>query len=78
MPTVGELVRTTTGQWMVWGPKHCPVGHELVPGSLIVAYRPCTAHGGHQTWTCPCGKTVAAPATTDSCDAQGPAAVREL
>ena len=78
MPAVGDLVRTTDDRWMILRPQHCPAGHRLIPGRMIVAHRPCAEHSGHQTWTCPCGQTVAAPAVTAACDPQGPAAVREL
>jgi hypothetical protein len=36
MAGVGELVRSTTGQWMVKPPLHCPRGHPLRPGHTLV------------------------------------------
>jgi hypothetical protein len=31
MAAIGELVRSTSGQWMVRPPMHCPRGHRLRP-----------------------------------------------
>lgn len=78
MAKVGDLVRSTSGGWMQLAPTHCPAGHRLIPGRMIVSYRPCATHSGHRTWTCPCGGTIAAPEIDAACDVQGPAAVREL
>jgi hypothetical protein len=36
MPAVGDLVRSTTGQWMVKPPLRCPRGHGLRPGHTLV------------------------------------------
>jgi len=36
MPAVGELVRSTSGQWMVRPPLRCPRGHPLRPGRMLV------------------------------------------
>ncbi|UVT31527.1 hypothetical protein SEA_MASK_95 [Mycobacterium phage Mask] len=78
MADVGDLVLSTEGGWMTLPPRRCPAGHVLVPGRVLVGHRPCAAHGGHQTWACPCGAVVAAPELDGACDAQGPAPVRAL
>ena len=36
MAAVGELVRSTSGQWMVRPPLRCPRGHPLRPGRMLV------------------------------------------
>jgi hypothetical protein len=38
MPAVGELVRCTDDQWMVRPPQHCPSGHKLAPGWVLVGH----------------------------------------
>ena len=38
VPAVGELVRSTAGQWMVRPPQHCPAGHKLAPGRVLVGH----------------------------------------
>jgi hypothetical protein len=38
---VGDLVRGTDDQWMVRPPQHCPSGHKLAPGRVLVGHVPC-------------------------------------
>jgi hypothetical protein len=49
MPTVGSLVPCTKGGWMISPPQHCPNGHSLGPGRVLVGHQPCAGgcHGGH-------------------------------
>jgi hypothetical protein len=76
MPAVGELVRCTDGRWMIRPPQHCPRGHRLSPGRVLVGHRVCSC-GGHTTWTCDCGAVVYAPPVAPECRVLvGPAAVR--
>jgi hypothetical protein len=76
MPAVGELVRRTDGRWMIRPPQHCPRGHRLSPGRVLVGHRVCSC-GGHTTWTCDCGAMVYAPPLAPECRVLvGPAAVR--
>ena len=76
MPAVGELVRCTDGRWMIRPPQHCPRGHRLSPGRVLVGHRVCSC-GGHTTWTCDCGAVVYAPPLDPECRVLvGPAAVR--
>jgi hypothetical protein len=51
MPAIGELVRSTTGQWMGKPPLHCPRGHRLRPGHTLVGSIACSC-GRHLTWRC--------------------------
>jgi hypothetical protein len=76
---VGDLVRGTDDQWMVRPPQHCPSGHKLAPGRVLVGHVPCGCgrRGGHMTWSCECGATVYAPPLSVACRVLvGPAAVR--
>jgi len=54
---VGKLVRSTSGQWMVRPPTHCPSGHRILPGRTLVGHQACAFPGGDTTWTCTCGAT---------------------
>jgi hypothetical protein len=79
MPDVGDLVRSTTGQWITFPPMRCPSGHPLTPGDVLVGHQACTGHGGgHTTWTCrTCDSTVYGPALNTHCSIlDGPAKVR--
>jgi hypothetical protein len=81
VPAVGDLVRSTAGQWMVRPPQHCPSGHKLAPGRVLVGHVPCGCRrrSGHMTWACECGATVHAPPLADACRVlAGPAAVRQV
>ncbi|WP_146221130.1 hypothetical protein [Mycolicibacterium moriokaense] len=54
MPAVGDLVRSTTGAWIVLAPEHCPNGRGLCPGETLVGHQACLGHdGGHTTWDLP-------------------------
>ena len=61
MPAIGELVRSTTGQWMVKPPLHCPRGHRLRPGHTLVGSIACSC-GRHLMWRCECGAITYGPA----------------
>lgn len=39
------------GNWVVTAPSHCPNGHPLGPGLMLVGNRRCPC-SGHLTWTC--------------------------
>jgi len=49
-------------------PKHCPNGHPLVPGTVVVGWHPCLCvegHSGHRTYWCrACGTTLYEPPHT--------------
>jgi hypothetical protein len=49
MPTFGNLVPCTDGGWMILPPQHCPRGHRLGPGAVLVGHQPCagSCHVGH-------------------------------
>jgi hypothetical protein len=73
---VGELVQSTTGQWMVRPPLHCPRGHPLRPGRMLVGSIACSC-GRHLTSRCECGAVTYGPALTSGCSLlDGPARVR--
>jgi hypothetical protein len=73
---VGELVRCTTGQWMVRPPLYCPHGHALRPGRMLVGTIACSC-GRHMTWRCECGAVTYGPALAEGCSLlDGPARVR--
>lgn len=75
MAGVGELVQSTSGQWMVRPPTHCLRGHALRPGRMLVGSIACSC-GRHITWRCDCG-AVYGPALADGCSLlDGPARVR--
>jgi hypothetical protein len=44
---VGDLIRRG-GQWLTEAPTHCPNGHELGPGQVLVGH----GGGGHTIWHC--------------------------
>jgi len=51
---LGELVQTTAGKWITHPPAHCPNGHRLGAGQVLVGHQACLGHGGgHTTWTLP-------------------------
>jgi hypothetical protein len=49
-------------------PSHCPNGHELGSGTVVVGWHPCLCvegHSGHRTYYCrTCGVTMYEPAHT--------------
>jgi hypothetical protein len=47
MAGVGELVQSTTGEWMVRPPQHCLAGHRLPPGRMLVGNIACSFCGRH-------------------------------
>ena len=69
MQTVGDLVRSTTGAWMVRAPEHGARGHDLCPGEVLVVHQACLGRGGgHTTWTCrTCDQTVYGPPLNTHC-----------
>jgi hypothetical protein len=48
VPAVGDLVRSTDGDWMVRPPLHCPSGHRLKRGRILVSSIACSS-GRHLT-----------------------------
>ena len=81
MPDIGDLVRSTNGEWFTRPPTHCPNGHALGGGGqVLVGHVACMGHGGggHTSWTCrTCDATVYGPPMAKHCTAlEGPAAVR--
>jgi hypothetical protein len=76
MAGVGELVRSTTGQWMVKPPLHYPRGHPLGPGRMLVGSIACSC-GRHLTWRCDCGAVTYGPPLGAGCSLlDGPSRVR--
>jgi hypothetical protein len=76
MAAVGELVRSTSGQWMDRPPLRCPRGHALRPGRMLVGSVACLS-GRHLTWRCECGTVTYGPALAEGCSLlDGPARVR--
>jgi len=62
---------------MIRPPQHCPRGHRLTPGRVLVGHVPCSCRGAHTMWTCECGAVVYAPPLSVACRVlAGPAAVR--
>jgi hypothetical protein len=49
-------------------PEHCPNGHPLGPGTVVVGWPPCQCvegHSGHRTYYCrTCGVTMYEPPRT--------------
>jgi hypothetical protein len=45
MAAVGELVRSTSGQWMARPPLQCSRGHKLRPGRMLVGASPARVDG---------------------------------
>lgn len=77
MAAVGDLVKSTAGGWIVRPPTHCPAGHQLAPGRVVVGHQPCSCRGGHTTWTCWCGNSIYGPPVSEVCRLlSGAAAVR--
>jgi hypothetical protein len=38
---VGDLIQTTAGKWIIQPPIHCPNGHTLTPGRMLVGFQRC-------------------------------------
>ena len=77
--TVGDLVQTRDGRWVVEPPPHCPNGHRLGPKQVLVGHTACRGHGGgHLTWTCrACNQTMYGLPLGKHCTVvSGPAEVR--
>jgi hypothetical protein len=55
--TVGDLVRSTDGAWMV----RCGTGHPITPGRVLVGTAVCACQDRHLTWLCECGSMVYGP-----------------
>lgn len=73
---VGQLVQCIDGSWIARPPQHCPAGHPIFPGRVLVGSVPCSC-GRHLSWECPCGAVAYGPALQDSCSLlHGPARVR--
>ena len=57
-------------------PQHCPRGHRLLPGRMLVGSIACSC-GRHLTWRCECGAVTYGPALGEGCSLlDGPARVR--
>ncbi len=78
MPTIGELVPTPSGKWVVHAPTHCTNHHPLGPEQVLVGHLACLPCGGHTTWTClQCDDVTDGPPPGEECSMlNGPAAVR--
>ena len=78
--TVGDLIRTRDGRWVTEAPTHCPNGHRLAAGTVLVGHVACMGHGGggHTIWHCrTCDNSVYGPPLAKHCSTlAGPAAVR--
>lgn len=75
-PAVGELVLSTTGDWIALPPERCPHGHPLGAGRVLVGHQPCgCGRHGHTTWCCrECDAVIYGPAIDDACRALNGAA----
>jgi hypothetical protein len=75
---VGELVLSTSGEWMVRPPQRCGNGHRLQPGRVLVGSIVCgCGERRHLTWLCECGNTSYGPELGPDCTVMnGPARVR--
>jgi hypothetical protein len=68
MSAVGDLVRSTTGAWIIRPPMYCPTGHRFGPCGYLVGFAHCSHRGGHTTWWCrECGATVYGPPLGAGC-----------
>jgi hypothetical protein len=77
MAVVGDLIRRPDGTAAVCAPTHCPRGHLLGPGKVLVGHQPCNCRqrGGHVTWEClECCAVVYAPPFMADCQPLGGAA----
>ena len=82
MAVVGDLVNHR-GKWVTLAPTHCPKGHVLGPGRVLVGHVACGGHGGggHTLWhclKCPVEElpTYGPPLASHCTVMNGPAAVR--
>jgi hypothetical protein len=81
--TVGDLVQDHRGRWITEAPTHCPVGHRLGAGQVLVGHVACMGHGGggHTLWHCRAcptnvNPTYGPPLNLHCSVLAGPAAVR--
>ena len=51
---IGDLVQDQRSRWITLAPTHCPVGHRLGAGQVLVGHVACMGHGGggHTLWHC--------------------------
>jgi hypothetical protein len=63
-----RLIRTANG-WAEPAPTHCPNGHDLGPGRVLVGSQVCSCEiHHHRTHTCiQCGSVVYTPPMTAQC-----------
>src|SRR3984957_1274116 len=66
MAAIGELVRSTSGQWMARPPLRCPRGHTLRAGRVLGGSVACSG-GRHLTWRCEWGALTYGPALAEGC-----------
>ncbi|MEV4155386.1 hypothetical protein AB0J48_20385 [Nocardia salmonicida] len=66
----GRLYWIRGDRWAEPSPMHCPAGHRLGPGRVLVGKVACAAVGGsHRTHACrTCNAVVMWPPATDHCD----------
>lgn len=71
------MLRWTRNGWVESAPTHCPHGHRLRGGQVLVGHRACKAVGRHRTHTClvcieegraDAEATVYTPPVTAGCD----------
>jgi hypothetical protein len=48
MPVVGQLSSPLQGAWMVRAPEHCPHGHRLMPGRMLLGSIACSCGQAHR------------------------------
>jgi hypothetical protein len=80
---IGDLVLDQRGRWITLAPTHCPVGHRLGAGQVLVGHVACMGHGGggHTLWHCRAcpsnvNPTYGPPLNLHCSVLVGPAAVR--
>lgn len=66
---IGALVLNTDDQWMALPPEHCPDGHQLGAGRVLVGFQPCgCGRHGHTTWRCrECDAVIYGPPVDANC-----------
>jgi hypothetical protein len=66
---IGDLRLTRDGRWVTEPPTHCPNGHALGGGQVLVGHTACAGHGGgHVVWNCrTCEEMVYGPPLNTHC-----------
>ncbi|MCH9729839.1 MAG: hypothetical protein K0U84_09220 [Actinomycetia bacterium] len=78
MPTIGELLPTPSGKWVLHAAARGTNNHPLGPEQVLVGHMACLPCSGHSTWTClACDDATYGPPPGEGCSMPtGPAGVR--